>query len=302
MEEAADRPYGRAAAHLRRHHRIRLSKKLLERVTRTVGQFWLQRDDRDARRALEGEEGCCREVREAPDRCCVFADGTMVHVDGDWHEVRVGTVCSTLGRETEKSSIARFADVERFGADLWRKACRSGYRESSMKAFVSDGSHWIKGIAEMHFCEAVQILDWYHLAEHISLCGNEVLGEGTQGSQEWAGQMRELLDGGKVEATMNKVEELPGRSPSRRQAKRELITYLTNNRDRVDYPRYRQLGLPIGSGEVEADCKTIVQGRCKQSGMRWSKPGAESRVPRDGCDVLHATAASTISGSIHHNP
>jgi hypothetical protein len=127
----------------------------------------------------------------------------------------------------------------------------------------------------MHFCEAVQILDWYHLAEHISLCGNEVLGEGTQGSEEWAGRMRELLDEGKVEATMNKVEELPGRSPMKKQAKRQLITYLTNNRDRVEYPRYRQLGLPIGSGEVEADCKTIVQGRCKQSGMRWSKRGAE---------------------------
>ncbi|NQT83092.1 hypothetical protein HQ563_08715 [bacterium] len=72
----------------------------------------------------------------------------------------------------------------------------------------------------------------------------------------------------------------------------DLITYLSNNRDRVDYPRYRDLGLPIGSGEVEARCKVLVQARCKQSGMRWSKRGAE-QVLRVRCALRDGTFDST---------
>ena len=173
------------------------------------------------------------------------------------------------------SSIARFADVERFGADLWRKACQQGHRQASRKAFLSDGSHWIRSIAELHFPDAVQTLDWYHLSEHLSKCANEVFGEGVEQSRQWAARMRQTMKEGKADEGLNEVEKLPARSETKRQAKHELITYLTNNRDRVDYPRYRKLGLPIGSGEVEAHCKTAVQARCRQSGMRWSTGGAE---------------------------
>jgi len=44
----------------------------------------------------------------------------------------------------------------------------------------------------------------------------------------------------------------------------------------MDYPRYEALGLPIGSGEVEAQCKPLVQSRCKQTGMRWHSGGVEA--------------------------
>jgi hypothetical protein len=50
-----------------------------------------------------------------------------------------------------------------------------------------------------------------------------------------------------------------------------------NNQKHMNYPRYQALGLPIGSGQVEAQCKTLVGGRCKQAGMRnWTYAGAEA--------------------------
>jgi len=54
------------------------------------------------------------------------------------------------------------------------------------------------------------------------------------------------------------------------------ITYFTNNRDRMDYPCYRELSLPIGSGRIEGLCKTLVGSRCKDSGMRrWTIRSSE---------------------------
>jgi len=273
VEEAGERPYEQAMTHLRRHHGIPLSKQFLEKLTQRVGEFWLHRDDRETAKSLTEKIVPLAEVD--CDCCCVFADGTMVHTDGEWHEVRVGTVRSVRGDITLKSSIARFVDVEWFGADLWRKACQYGYRTAALKAFLGDGSHWIWSLADMHFPDAWKILDWYHLAENISKCGNELFGEGTQESRAWAKRMRPIMKKGRVQQALQNLEKMRVRSENKRQAKHELITYLMNNRERVDYPRYRCLGLPIGSGEVEAQCKVLVQARCKQSGMRWSKKGAE---------------------------
>ena len=87
-------------------------------------------------------------------------------------------------------------------------------------------------------------------------------GEGTQDSQAWAGKMRQMMEKGHVQRALEEVEKLSGRGKNRCQAKHELITYLTNNRERMDYPRYRALGFPIGSGDVEAECKDLVQARC----------------------------------------
>jgi hypothetical protein len=107
---------------------------------------------------------------------------------------------------------------------LWRKACQYGYTQACVKAFLSDGSHCIRGIAEMHFWEAVQILDWYHLAENISKCANEVFGEGTEESRQWAARIRATMKEGEVDEALHEAERLPGRSTSKRQAKHELIT------------------------------------------------------------------------------
>ena len=67
------------------------------------------------------------------------------------------------------------------------------------------------------------------------------------------------------------------RSPGKRAALGEWRTYLGNNRGRVDYPRYRALGLPCGSGQVEAPCKSLVGARCQLAGLRnWTYAGAEA--------------------------
>ncbi len=77
--------------------------------------------------------------------------------------------------------------------------------KSSLAGIHSRREHWIRSIAELHFPDAIPILDWYHLAKHLSKCANEVLGEGTEESQKWAGRMRCIMKEGKVDDALKEV-------------------------------------------------------------------------------------------------
>jgi hypothetical protein len=276
VEEACERTYGQAVAHLKRSHHIRMGKELLEHLTQTVGDYWLAQDHQRLEWAQEAHTAPAASLEA--ETCLVFADGVMVHTDGDWHEARVGTVRSTKGDETVlKSSIARLCPVQDFGEDLWRHACESGYRHASLTAFIADGSHWLWTLADRHFRRAVKIVDFWHVCEHVSACAQAFFGEGTEAARQWTLKVRGQLRAGDVADALQEVEALnPRASRKRREQKHSLVTYLTNNQGRMDYRRYEALGLPIGSGEVEAQCKTLVQARCKQAGMRWHAEGVES--------------------------
>ena len=276
IEEAVERPYQQVVDHLVKSHAIRLGKELLEHLVQTVGGWWLEED----RRELEA----ARAARTAPaaavtaDRCLVFADGVMAHTDGAWHEVRVGTVRSERqGELVAKSSIALQCDTDGFGDQLWRNACRMGYRGAAVTAFIADGSHWLWNQADQHFKGATKIVDFWHVCEKVGKCASAFFGEGTAEARAWSLAVCGTLRAGEVDEALAKVETLNARnSKPRREAKHELVTYLRNNRERMDYPSYEAMGLPIGSGEVEAQCKTLVQQRCKQSGMRWHREGLET--------------------------
>jgi len=280
IDEACERPYQQAVDHLRKHHEIYLGKELLESVCKTVGDWWLAEDRQKIEQAKD--ERACPPQEHSADRCLVFADGVMVHTDGAWHEMRVGTVRSetentdgtfeTLG----KSALALQSDVQDFGEHLWLTAHRMGYRSASVRAFIADGSHWLWNLADRHFGGAIKIVDFWHVCEHAGKCARAFFGEGSDETKAWSLEVTGLLRAGWVDEALEKVERLnPRRSKALRDEKHELVTYLRNNRKRMDYPAYEAMGLPIGSGEVEAQCKTLVQQRCKQAGMRWHRQGIE---------------------------
>lgn len=141
---------------------------------------------------------------------------------------------------------------------------------------MADGSHWLWTLADRPFAGAVKIVDCWHVCEHVGKCARAFFGEGSEQARAWSLAVCGTLRAGDVEAALEAVEQLNPRS-SRwlRDEKHELVTYLRNNRDRMDYPAYEAMGLPIGSGDVEPPCETLVQQRCKQAGMRWNRRGLE---------------------------
>jgi Uncharacterised protein family (UPF0236) len=259
---------------------VRLAKQTVAEVAVAAGGEVLRQED-ERRHQIAGRAEPLPDSPLQPDVACVFADGTTVHTEGDWHEVRVATATAAdaRGEQVARQSRARFLPVADFAWVLVLLARAVGYQNARRRAFVADGAHWLGKLADDYFPRAVQVLDWYHLAEHVHRAAGAVFGEGSAAARAWAAARKEELWPGKAGEALRAVErELTRvRSPAKRSALGELRTYLENNRGRVDYPRYRALGLPCGSGPVEAQCKALVGARCKLAGMRnWTFTGAEA--------------------------
>src|SRR5438132_2378024 len=259
---------------------VHLAKETIRDVTEAAGEQVLQQEDQ-LRQRIQERQAPLPESTQTPAKACVFADGTTVHTEGDWHEVRVTTVTTedAAGRPLARQSRARFLPVDEVAWVLLLLAREVGYTNAPLRAFIADGAQWLWRLAEQYFGSAVQILDWYHLAEHVHKAGNGVWGEGSDAAKQWCKRLKEELWEGRGSSALELVraEWAKVRSPAKREFLAELATYLEHNLSRIDYPRYRSLDLPIGSGQVEAQCKTLVGARCKQAGMRnWTYAGAEA--------------------------
>jgi hypothetical protein len=286
--------FDEAGANLAEDYRVHLAKETIRSIAEAAGAAVLEQEDRQRRRVMDREEPLPESAKQ-PEKAYVFADGTTVHSAGDWHEIRVATVATedAAGQPLERHSRARFLGVEEVAWTLVLLARSVGYQNAKQRAFIADGAAWLWKLQEAYFGSATAILDWYHLAEHVHKAANAVSGQGSPEAQAWAKRIKDDLWEGRTGSALALARQdlAKARSPSKRDALQELVTYLENNQHHMDYPRYRALGLPVGSGQVEAQCKTLVGARCKQAGMRnWTYQGAEA--------ILRLRAASQ-DGSFH---
>ena len=122
------------------------------------------------------------------------------------------------------------------------------------------------------------ILYWFHAMKYIGELSNSLFGQGTHRAKAWTSRRESELWECRLVAVLRAIDrqrEKTDWTSEQRDAIDKTRGYLSTHRDRMDYPTYRRLGPPIGSGRVEGLCKTLV-GRCKQSGMRnWRPRGAE---------------------------
>ena len=133
---------------------------------------------------------------------------------------------------------------------------------------------WIWNLADQLFPAATQIVDLYHAREHVhdlATLATRLLRDSHPG---WLAERLAELDAGDIPALL-----AAGRAPEVHRlrwpanATRQL-GYFEVNAHRMHYAHFRQLGMFVGSGAVEAGCKAVIGQRLKLSGMRWSIPGA----------------------------
>ncbi len=137
---------------------------------------------------------------------------------------------------------------------------------------------WIWGTSSDHFPGAIQIVDLYHALEHIAHLGKILYGPSGSVFSRWIEAQSEALKKGEVEKVIAVMKRLKPQGHSRKEKVRKTINYFETNKDRMRYADFRKQGLFVGSGVMEAGCKTIVGQRLKQSGMRWTVQGANAII------------------------
>lgn len=168
---------------------------------------------------------------------------------------------------------------ERFEAELSHAHAITG--KDLTRVLLCDGARALWSYADA--CPAlagyVRILDFYHATEHLSKAAEAIFGQfspkATAWYRRWRGKLLEDQDA--VLALIRSLAryEQPGLPKLRREELRKQRIYFEHNAAMMKYFEYRQGGLPIGSGVVEAACKTIVKQRLCRSGMRWSREGGQ---------------------------
>ena len=160
---------------------------------------------------------------------------------------------------------------------LRRQAAQVGMDRAERWIALSDGGAGLEDWLRVNFgrVEAV-VLDFYHASEHLGDLAKAWHGAGTEAAEVqhevWSHRLK--YEGG--EAVLTELRALDGEArPSAREVLRETVTYFENQVHRMDYPSYIAKGWQIGSGPVEAACKTVVGQRLKCAGMRWGEQGSD---------------------------
>ena len=137
--------------------------------------------------------------------------------------------------------------------------------------FLWDGATWIKNRIEDTFPKAVSILDYYHACEHLHKFSGTVFTDKTK-EKLWTDKQKEWLLKGEVKKVISNIK----RTGKNSEAANQLISYYSNNKNRMQYQEYVKIGCGIiGSGAIESAHRTLIQKRMKQSGQRWSWKGAQ---------------------------
>mgnify|MGYP001572376970 CR=1 FL=1 len=182
-------------------------------------------------------------------------------------------------RDDESTTyVGAIEPAEVFGRRLYAEAVRRGIGRAVRAVVLGDGAPWIWGIADEHFPGAIQTVDLYHAREHVAELAKLVYGPGSAAAKAWAAARDQELDAGDVEQVVAAMRDLRSRRAEGQEAVRKAVSYFEINAERMRYARFRSQGLFVGSGVVEAGCRTIVGLRLKQSGMRWTVRGANAII------------------------
>ena len=176
-----------------------------------------------------------------------------------------------------KRVTAVLGDIEEFKARMRLASLKEGIPEAEAVVWLSDGGHGYRGVFYDLFAKhAKGILDFCHAAQNLRKGARAWFDGRTVKAREWFGCAGKRLRMGRAGGVVNEInaepesENLPD---SVRKSLENLVNYLEKHREHTDYERYKELGLPIGSGMVESACKWLIQQKFKCVGMRWSENG-----------------------------
>ena len=170
-------------------------------------------------------------------------------------------------------------DLSAFARRLGREAEHRGFGLAKRQVVVGDGVPWIWNLTAEQFPEAIEIVDLYHAQEKIWDASKALHAGDPPRLREWAEAGCEALAEGRLDDLLGALRS----GAAECEQVRQCAEYIERNRDRMQYADFRAQGLSVGSGVVEAGCKTTIGTRLKRAGMHWSVHGANTIIALRCC-------------------
>ncbi|MCP4933191.1 MAG: ISKra4 family transposase [bacterium] len=291
-------PFETAAMLLKQLTGIAISGQAIWEWVQSVGQRMMKSLEAELEELAAGKlpeaENISAEI--AAQTLLTGADGVMVPFrpqaktaagKSRWREVKVaifarlGTAYTRAGKRIPRLHRHRVAavlgDIDDLSERMWLEGLKQGVKEAPQVVWLSDGARGLWRLYDERFQSyATGILDFYHAAQNV-WSGVKVWLDGrTIRCQNWFTDARHRLRHGQANDVLDDIKvasTLPGLPDSAEKALTKLYNYLDKHRDHIQYDRFKEMGVPIGSGLVESTCKWLIQQRFKGVGMRWSEDG-----------------------------
>ena len=292
-------PFHRGREQLKVLAGLEVTAKSVERTAEAVGRDIAEREQGEIQKALQLDLPVA--AGEPIPILYVQMDGTGVPVvrketlgrpgkiegqPAHTREVKLGCVF-TQANWDKKGYPIRDADsttytgaietAEEFGKRLYCEAWKRGWSRALKKVVMGDGAEWIWNLATLHFPEAILIVDLYHARQHLWDLARRLYPNHERKQKAWTkAHQKRLLDKGRIEKLVARLRAIPASDPEVAAKLRTEADYFERNAERMRYPKFRRQHLFVGSGVIEAGCKTVVASRLKRSGMFWTVRGANA--------------------------
>ena len=218
----------------------------------------------------DGQPAHTREVK----RGCVFTQTTW---DKEGYAIRSPDSTTYTGA---------IETAEEFGKRIYLETWNRGWSRAKKKVVMGDGAEWIWNLANLHFPGAVQIVDLYHARQHLWGLARQLYPNDPVNQKAWMKvHQKRMLDKGKIEKLVLSLRSTESTNAEVLEKIRTEGDYFERNAERMRYPQFRRQHLFVGSGVIEAGCKTVIGSRLKQSGMFWTVGGANSIIALRCCHL-----------------
>lgn len=268
-----------AQSQIKQYIGVEVSANTINEETQRMGERQARREEEWITRSQDMDYLQKREQNPAkPERIYGSMDGAFALVDKEWQEVK--TLCWYQAKPRYGDDLLHAQDIvyysslkkaEEFGELLWGTGVHHQADQAKELVFVCDGAAWIWKQVEKFFPNAIQIVDWYHASQYLHAVADALLLPEEE-QKSWFLEMEKSLWDGEIETLITECQTLVGKigEPAKR-----LISYYSNNLERMRYAFFREKNYLIGSGTVESACKQVVSMRLKRPGASWTEFGAK---------------------------
>jgi uncharacterized protein UPF0236 len=287
---------------------LEVTAKSVERTAEALGEDVAKREHREIQKAVQLDLPVI--VGEPIPILYVQMDGTGIPVvrketqgrkgktDGQpahTREAKLGCVFTQTSWDAEGYPIrdpdsttytGAIETAEEFGRRLYLEAWNRGWSRAQKKVVLGDGAEWIWNLAAEHFPSAIEIVDLYHARQHLWDVARKLHPYDEANQKAWMKvHQKHMLDKGKIAKLVDALRSLASEHPALAEQIRTEADYFETNAQRMRYPTFRKQHLFVGSGVVEAGCKTVIGSRLKRSGMFWTVRGANAILALRCCHL-----------------